>query len=322
MNAYEDLARSYEEVRPDFQTAVEEVRSALADRLGAARIDADIHARAKTVESLVKKAVRRSDTSIDQIGDKGGIRVIYTFPGDVDRIETIVREISSVVRKEVKSDGLGFERLGYQGVHLDVVTLGIEEFSESSRGLSLEIQLQTKAENAWASVTHDLFYKSPVEIPIEVKRGFNRLSALAEIFDSEVDRLVDAVQSQPGFETAELIERLDDELVKYTGQRPDQALTRMTASELVSIYDCPPGEVFQKYIEPFLAEHREHIQKLYSDYADDRRYPLLFQPEALIIFERVESDPTSIAASWPAEKIPREMLASLSVVWGNPLPAA
>jgi hypothetical protein len=59
------------------------------------------------------------------------------------------------------------------------------------------------------------------------------------------------------------------------------------------------------------------LQALYRAYREDERAnPLLFQPEALLIFERLETDPDRLRGAWPVDRLRLELLESLGTVWG------
>src|SRR5712692_8903915 len=143
-------------------------------------------ARAKDVASLVKKALRKG-YGYDDIHDKAGVRVIADFPGDVPTVEGVVRDCFEVRHCENKTLGLEYDRLAYLGVHFEVVLK--EEMAEAKRwrGMLCEIQIQTRAQNCWAEISHQLVYKSDQDPPQEIKRRVYRLMALVELFDESVE---------------------------------------------------------------------------------------------------------------------------------------
>jgi hypothetical protein len=58
--------------------------------------------------------------------------------------------------------------------------------------LRAEIQVRTALQHAWSAVNHKLDYKSPTEVPRELRRRLFRLSALFELADEQFSELRDA----------------------------------------------------------------------------------------------------------------------------------
>jgi ppGpp synthetase/RelA/SpoT-type nucleotidyltranferase len=277
--------------------------------------------RAKKVDSFVKKALRRGYADpIEQIGDKAGGRVIVHYLADVPTVERLVRDVCQVDRRESKLDALSYDELGYLGVHYDVRPKPETVATATTPGLErrrAEIQIHTKAQSAWAVVSHELLYKSAVQAPDDLRRDVMRLVALVELFDAEVARFRQAVESHPDFSEMTVIKPLDDAIVRFTGRRPDPGLSVLSIPAVVRLYAEPPEDVFAAVIEPFLHAESGRLSAIFERYRDDERAnPLLFQPEALLIFERLEHDRDRLKASWPVDKLPLELLESMAAIWG------
>ena len=122
-----------------------------------------IEYRIKSLDSIVDKLRRRGyDVTIDNIyahiQDLAGIRVICNYMDDIyylrsllTRFESfrVIREVDHI--KEPKPSG-------YRSLHL-VVNVPIV-ISEGTMVLPVEIQLRTIAMDMWASLEHELRYKS------------------------------------------------------------------------------------------------------------------------------------------------------------------
>ena len=122
-----------------------------------------IEYRIKSLDSIVDKLRRRGyDVTIDNIyahiQDLAGIRVICNYMDDIyylrsllTRFESfrVIREVAYI--KEPKP-------CGYRSLHL-VVNVPIV-ISEGTMVLPVEIQLRTIAMDMWASLEHELRYKS------------------------------------------------------------------------------------------------------------------------------------------------------------------
>ena len=122
-----------------------------------------IEYRIKTVDSIVEKLKRRGfEVTIDNIyahiQDVAGVRVICNYLDDICYLRSllarnenfkIIREVNYI--KEPKESG-------YRSLHLicDVPIV----ISEGTLHLPVEIQLRTIAMDMWASLEHELRYKS------------------------------------------------------------------------------------------------------------------------------------------------------------------
>ena len=122
-----------------------------------------IEYRIKSLDSIVDKLRRRGyDVTIDNIyahiQDLAGIRVICNYMDDIYSLRSLLTRFESfrVIRevdyiKEPKPSG-------YRSLHL-VVNVPIV-ISEGTMVLPVEIQLRTIAMDMWASLEHELRYKS------------------------------------------------------------------------------------------------------------------------------------------------------------------
>ena len=122
-----------------------------------------IEYRIKSLDSIVDKLRRRGyDVTIDNIyahiQDLAGIRVICNYMDDIYYLRSLLTRCESfrVIRevdyiKEPKPSG-------YRSLHL-VVNVPIV-ISEGTMVLPVEIQLRTIAMDMWASLEHELRYKS------------------------------------------------------------------------------------------------------------------------------------------------------------------
>lgn len=133
-------------------------------------------------------------SKLADITDISGIRIITYLPQYVGSISKIIeREFDVDVKNSIdKCRVLDPDRFGYLSVHY-VVSLSRERIrlSEYKRyeGLQCEIQIRSILQHAWAEIQHDLGYKSPIDIPNEIKRRFFKLAGLLEIADDEFTRI-------------------------------------------------------------------------------------------------------------------------------------
>lgn len=161
-------------------------------------------------------------------------------------------------------------------------------------------------------------HKVPRNPPREVRRSVHRLLALVELFDEQVDAAKVAIVNQPEYEAALLLERLERTLFRLTARTYDPELSRMVLDAVIPLYD-KANQTASGQLDRFLARAGIKLDEIYATYADDQRAsPLLFQPEALLLFERLEEAPARLEAAWSAV-FPRELLVELAGMWGQPI---
>ena len=319
--SFEDLTALYAAERPKYAALATHLGSQIEDALERRGLEVIVQWRAKTVRSFVKKALRKGyDDPMAAIGDKAGVRVIVHFEADIPPVREVVAGLCEITREEAKRDALEYDQLGYLGIHLDVEAkdnaLGNDDQGEI-RGLAAEVQIHTKAQSAWAVVSHELLYKSPQELSGDIRRGITRLVALVELFDAEVGRFRQMIESDSGFRDMTILAPLDDEIIRFTARRPDRALSAIVVPPVVRLYDRAANDLYPEVLQPFIGQNEQKLRDLYAAYRDDdRANPLLFQPEALLIFDRLENDPDRLRDAWPVDRLPIDLLESLGTIWG------
>lgn len=318
---YRAVADTYEAKRPDYEELAALIGESVRNDLEGHGLEAVVEWRAKDTISFVKKALRKGYSDpMNEIGDKAGVRVIVHYLDDVAAVEESVGRICQIHAREKKVEAMAYDQLGYLGVHLQVqpnTELAGRSDNRRLAGLQAELQIHTKAQSAWAVVSHHLLYKTPHELPDDIKRGVTRLVALVELFDAEIQRFRKAIEEDSDLQEMTVINALDDHIIRYTAKRPDRALSALCVPPLVRLYGGDPERIVPDHIRPFLTANAEKLEELYTRYRDDSRAnPLLFQPEALLVFERLDNEPDRLRDAWPANALPLELLGDLATIWG------
>lgn len=123
------------------------------------------------------------DVMRDNITDIGGIRVICSYVDDIYAISSMLKKQDDVLVVKEKDYIKNPKPNGYRSYHLIV---GIPVFfSEETQIIPVEIQMRTIAMDFWASLEHEIRYKTVSEVPESIKE---RLGAIAEdIFKADLE---------------------------------------------------------------------------------------------------------------------------------------
>ncbi|MEU7478911.1 hypothetical protein AB0A63_23195 [Lentzea sp. NPDC042327] len=196
----------YAEVRSKYEAYEKKLRELVCEILDHAGIDVfQVEGRVKTLDSFDEKIRRKSgkyDNPLTDMTDLVGVRIIAHYVEDVDRIvELLGKEFE--VREEHsmnKQDELAPDQFGYTSNHL-VVRIG----SRSERlewakyaDISVEFQVRTMSQHAWAAMHHKLGYKREADVPVPLQRKLFRLSALFELADEQFSTIKDAIDTLSG----------------------------------------------------------------------------------------------------------------------------
>lgn len=321
---YEEVRAAYIKERPVYQELCDNGRELLRGGLRETGLRGEVDGRVKDLVSYLRKMLRKPEYLSGErpIQDKAGLRIVLPYFDEEESVRGVIGRFFNIDEREETVERLGADRLGYLAVHY-IVRIREEFLDEEKRtlfdGLQIEVQVGSIAQRAWAEVSHELIYKGAVEVPVAYQRIINRLVALMEVFDSEVARAREEIAQLPGFEVAPLISELDRELLRFSGRDPDRGLSQRIVPPLARLYGEEPGAVFATRIEPWIKDNRESLAGLYENYEENFEVnPLFYQPEVFLIFERADNDPAGLASAWP-EEIPRELLLSLTELWGNPV---
>ena len=182
----EMILEEYRSALPVF----EKMQAEVAEKIRAALyrnglIVTAVETRIKTEESLAGKLALKGAkySSLRDITDILGARIITFYTDDVDRIAAIAEQLfeidwtNSVDKRTLHQ----LDSFGYNSLHYICRLPGYD--------YRFELQLRTTLQHAWASINHDIGYKTGVEIPHEYLRRINRLAGLLEMADDEFSRI-------------------------------------------------------------------------------------------------------------------------------------
>lgn len=190
LNKWEEEYRQRQTI---YQRLMEEAEHTLKDGIEKAGIKIhNISKRIKEFESFKKKAQgKECENPFDEINDIVGLRIVCLFLPDLANIEEVIEGCFNVFEKDNKILSKEYDSFGYLSCHY-IITFK-DDFSgtryDSIKDVKFEIQTRTIAMDAWAAASHQLEYKSNVDIPKELKRDFYALSGLFYVADTHFELL-------------------------------------------------------------------------------------------------------------------------------------
>ena len=270
-----------------FLPVYEQMAAVIPERLNEFFVEAGIvvaamEHRVKDEKSLKGKLQRKGNkySSIHDVTDVVGIRVITFYTDDVDKVASVLERLFEIdwensidKRKVHEIDSFGYLSLHYicripESAYTD------PEHPELNQ-IRFEVQMRTILQHAWANMNHDTGYKSGVEIPLVYQRNLNRLAGMLELVDDEFSRIRMELsdyrrQVQKLVASGNLNEvRLDgDSFRSYLKIGPFDALTRKIAS--INQAEVQPGDL-SAFLDLFLAMRFKtlgDIDNLVKEYFD------------------------------------------------------
>ena len=182
----EMLLEEYRGAIPVFEKMEAEVVGTLREALQRnGLIVTAIESRIKTEESLAGKLALKGAkyATLSDITDVLGARIVTFYTDDVDRIAAITEQLFEIDWKNSVDKRMlhQLDSFGYNSLHYICKLPGYD--------YRFELQLRTTLQHAWASINHDIGYKTGVEIPREYLRRINRLAGILEMADDEFSRI-------------------------------------------------------------------------------------------------------------------------------------
>ena len=147
-----------------------------------------INHRLKKTESIRNKMLQRGlpleyEVMRDEITDIGGIRVICSYINDIYAIANMLKQQDDLLIVREKDYISNPKKNGYRSYHL-IVAIPIFLSSEKQI-IPVEIQMRTIAMDFWASLEHQLRYKTTASVSDSTRK---RLTNIAQdIFNADVE---------------------------------------------------------------------------------------------------------------------------------------
>lgn len=263
----------------------------------------EVSARAKDIDSLVKKLIKKTNHSYETLPDKVGARVIVRFRSNIQPCLDLIRKAVVCAKEDPKDPGE--DRVGYQSVHLDGIRLlpsdpDIVRFPHDK--FWVELQVRTLAQHLWSEMSHDTVYKNDETVsalPKDIKRRVNLMAGQIEVADREFDRLNGELPSEAN---VQMLKALEHHYYTLSSQSPDVELSLQVLDLLLPLYHESVTGIAER-IETFVSKNRAFLEELYSQFNDvdiEKKTAFVSQPELLMIYERLVNDSTAMRKAWNA----------------------
>lgn len=278
------LLQEYNNLLPSLHKMEEIVSLTLDQCIQEAGLCVDgIATRVKAEESLAGKLAKKGYkyNTIFDITDLVGARIITFYQEDVDKISSFISNYfaidwgNSVDKRKIHD----LKSFGYTSLHY-ICRIPESLYHDPSHPeinqMCFEIQMRTCLQHVWATIEHDIGYKTDVEIPRNCIRNLTRLAGMLELADEQFSAIRNEV-SDYRRKVKSLVENskfdeimLDgDTWTSYLALSPFDKLTKRIASiNQAEIINYP----LQDYIKVF--RHLEFktlgdIDRLLKKYSDE-----------------------------------------------------
>ncbi len=175
----DSLKKTFFEMQHLYQSAIREVSTKLEildDEFQVIHKRNPIHhmqSRIKSVKSIFEKLSRRdNDISLESaktnLHDIAGIRVVCYYIDDIYMIAKMLTQQDDIVLLRITDYIQNPKENGYRSLHL-VVSVPVF-FSDRKEVVPVEIQIRTMAMDFWASLEHQLRYKTNDTVPLSVAK--------------------------------------------------------------------------------------------------------------------------------------------------------
>lgn len=263
----------------------------------------DVSARAKDIDSLVKKLLRKDHHTYQSLPDKVGIRVVVRYRSDIGAVLETLNNSFDCEEPDDKVRGLGTDRVGYQSVHLDKIRLHDDDpdaIKYPPDAFWAELQVRTLAQHLWSEMSHDSVYKNDEMVSAlsdDLKRRVNLMAGQIEVADREFDRLNSELGAQPA---VHLLHMLEKHYYRLTSRRPDPELSLQALTTLMPLVKEDLIS-FSDRLDEFLSAKRPVLEAVYSKATEsgpEDTTSFLFQPEVLMIYDLLLTEPIETRRLW------------------------
>ena len=204
INNFYKMAFEYQKIMMIYESAIKQLETKLEilnkeNKVNGRRNPIEtIKSRLKSPESIAGKLEKKNlpitfESMIKNLNDIAGIRVICPYISDIYKVRDVLLKQPDI--KLVKQNDYieNPKDSGYRSLHIIVETPVY--LSQSAHNVKVEIQMRTIAMDFWASLEHELHYKTSTKVPESVRRELHRVAETIAMTDREMEEIAIELQS-------------------------------------------------------------------------------------------------------------------------------
>lgn len=297
INKIEQEHKQLEPVAKIIHDKLRELLQSLVDE-NEIRLAVPFRTRVKELWAILDKAKNRRfqiKQTILELPDVIGVRMIPLFVREINRLADIIRDNFEVVDTYFPQDKVSGNACTQSCLQM-VFKLPESWFSNPSmkkfKDMTVELQIRTIPQHNRSQVLSLLQYKQEPNIPRELKSSINRISALLELVDIEVERLLhdrdnyldsikEIMQSSEDYvlNVDVLGYILDNELPdanksikeNYWGLLENLIVlnlnTKNALLEIIKTYKSRALEIDKAVVDNMMKNFKRHKEMIYMDYS-------------------------------------------------------
>ncbi len=148
--------------------------------------------RLKTPESIIKKMVRKNyeltyPNLIENINDIAGVRIVCPFKSNIFEVVDIIKEFDDCRVIREKDYITNPKKTGYSSYHM-IIEVPVE-LDKTKLYAKVEIQIRTMAMDFWATLEHEIKYKSTGEITKKMSKDLILYAKIINKIDHKLMKL-------------------------------------------------------------------------------------------------------------------------------------
>ena len=306
--------------RPKYEAFGALLKARLEKSLKPVGIWFDVESRPKPLGSLIKKLLTKKGHTFETLPDKVGVRVIISYRSDADKVIQRVRGLFDSDEPENKAQKLGAKEVGYLSVHLDRVRLhphdpDVEHYPPGT--FWAEVQVRTLAQHLWAEMSAIVFTRTKrwwLSCHSTCNVAWLLSPGQIEVADREFDRLNLELSSIP---TIRLLQVVQKHYYTVASQLPNLELSVEVLHAFAPLVKGDVG-TFANHLDNFLVEKRPVIESVYAKATEsglEHTTAFLFQPEVLLIYQLLDSEPDETRHIWNQNYPEKEWRTHRERVW-------
>lgn len=157
-----------------------------------------VKSRIKSPDSIAKKLEKKGlpvnfKAMTENLQDIAGVRVICPYISDIYTVRDMLLKQPDIKLYEEKDYIETPKESGYRSLHI-VVEIPVY-LSQTEHQVKVEIQLRTIAMDFWASLEHELRYKTATKIPVSIRRELQRCAETIAMTDREMEEIAIELQA-------------------------------------------------------------------------------------------------------------------------------